>query len=54
MHDQEHDDWYGYNVDEEECIVEETLLEELKDEIKHENPLPCFELFQSMSPNPTT
>ena len=25
VHDHEHDDWYGYNVDE-ECIVEETLL----------------------------
>jgi len=28
VHDHAHDDWYGYNVDEEDCIVEGTLLEE--------------------------
>jgi len=33
VHDHEHDDWYGYKVYEEECIVKETFLEESWDAI---------------------
>ena len=51
VHDHEHDDWYGYNVNEEKCIVEEAFLEESQDEIKHEVPPPHSELVQFMAAN---
>ena len=35
VHDLECDDWYSCNVNEQECIAEEMLLEESRDEIEH-------------------
>ena len=51
MHDHEHDDWYDYNSDMDECMAEETLLEKLEDKIEHEVLPLCFELVESMFPN---
>jgi len=37
-HHHEYDDSHDFNVDEEECIVKETLLEQSYEEIVHEVP----------------
>jgi len=36
VHDHEYNDWYDCDIDEDECMVEETLLEKSYEEILHE------------------
>jgi len=52
VYDHKHDEWYGHNVDGEECIVEETILEKSHEVIEHEVPYPCLQLVEYISPNP--
>jgi len=54
VHDHECDGGYSRNVDEEESIVEETLLKESREEIEHEVPPSCLEFIEYTSLIPWT
>ena len=52
VHDHECDEWYDGNIDYEECVVEETPLEDSCKMLVHEVSSPCVELIEFISPNP--
>jgi len=46
MHNHKCNEWYHYDVDKEECMVEKTLLGESSEEIVHEVSPLCLELVE--------